>query len=81
VEIGVMVNPYAAHDGFPIQFTNGREVHRLTHTMGPERIAGEWWRAHRRTRDYFDVEDSEGKRFWVFRVNETHRWFLHGTFA
>jgi len=80
VEIGVMVNPYAAHDGFPVQFSNGREVHRLTYTIGPERIAGEWWRAHRRTRDYFDVEDTNGKRFWVFRVNETGRWFLHGTF-
>jgi protein ImuB len=80
VEIGVMVNPYAAHDGFPVQFSNGREVHRLTHTIGPERIAGEWWRAHRRTRDYFDVEDTDGKRFWLFRVNETGRWFMHGTF-
>jgi protein ImuB len=81
VEIGVMVNPFAAHDGFPVQFSNGRDVHRLAHTIGPERIAGEWWRAHRRTRDYFDVEDEDGKRFWVFRVNETNRWFLHGTFA
>jgi protein ImuB len=81
VEIGVTVNPFDAYDGSPVQFRNGREVHRLTHTIGPERIAGEWWRAHRRTRDYFDVEDSEGKRFWVFRVNDTNRWFLHGTFA
>jgi protein ImuB len=80
VEIGVMVNPFAAHDGFPVQFSNGREVHRLTHAIGPERIAGEWWRAHRRTRDYFDVEDTDGKRFWLFRVNETNRWFLHGAF-
>jgi protein ImuB len=80
VEIGVMVSPFAAHDGLPIQFSTHRDVHQLTHTIGPERIAGEWWRAHRRTRDYFEVENADGKRFWVFRVNETRRWFLHGTF-
>jgi protein ImuB len=80
VEIGVTVNPFDAYDGSPVQFRHGRDVHRLIHAVGPERIAGEWWRAHRRTRDYFDVEDADGKRFWVFRVNETNRWFLHGTF-
>lgn len=81
IEIFVMVSPFEDRDGRPILFRNGRSVHRLSHTIGPERIAGEWWRAHRRTRDYFDVEDEAGKRFWVFRVNESHRWFLHGTFA
>jgi protein ImuB len=80
VEIGVTVNPYDAYDGSPVQFRNGRDVHRLVHAIGPERIAGEWWRAHRRTRDYFDVEDADGKRFWLFRVTETNRWFLHGIF-
>ncbi|HEV2295097.1 MAG TPA: DNA polymerase Y family protein [Tepidisphaeraceae bacterium] len=81
VEIAVTVSPSEDRDGRPIQFRDGRNMHRLTHAIGPERIAGEWWRGHRRTRDYFDVEDEAGKRFWVFRVNETHRWFLHGTFA
>ena len=39
------------------------------------------------TRDYFRVEDTEGRRFWIFRVGlfgrETVRpqWFLHGLFA
>ena len=77
IEIGVMVSPSDDRDGRPILFRNGSDVHRLTHAIGPERIAGEWWRGHDRTRDYFDVEDEEGKRFWVFRVNEAHRWFLH----
>lgn len=56
---------------------------------GPERIAPEWWRpdAVWRTgpRDYFDVEDSEGRRFWIYRDAATgprrdHRWYLHGLF-
>ena len=33
------------------------------------------------TRDYFDVEDAEGKRFWLFRVNETGKWYVHGMFS
>ena len=39
------------------------------------------------TRDYFRVEDTEGRRFWIFRAGlfgrETlrPRWFLHGLFA
>lgn len=56
---------------------------------GPERIAPEWWRPDTawRTghRDYFDVEDSEGRRFWIYRDAATssrrdHRWYLHGLF-
>jgi protein ImuB len=81
IEIGVMVSPSDDRDGRPILFRHDNEVHRLTHAVGPERIGGEWWRGHRRTRDYFDVEDADGKRFWIFRVNDSHRWFLHGTFS
>ncbi|MBJ3786523.1 Y-family DNA polymerase [Devosia sediminis] len=37
------------------------------------------------TRDYFVVEDQEGRRFWVFRqglygAGQEIRWFLHGIF-
>jgi protein ImuB len=81
VEIGVMVSPSDDRDGRPILFRRGSDVHQLTHAIGPERISGEWWRGHEKTRDYFDVEDEEGKRFWVFRVNETGKWYVHGTFT
>ncbi|MGH6886954.1 MAG: DNA polymerase Y family protein, partial [Geminicoccales bacterium] len=30
-------------------------------------------------RDYFRVEDEEGRRYWLFR--SAGRWFLHGLFA
>jgi protein ImuB len=44
-------------------------------------------RAAQRTRDYFRVEDSEGRRYWLYRQGlygqseEKPRWFLHGVFA
>jgi protein ImuB len=80
----VMVTPSDDLDGKPISFSRpnfGGVVHPLAHVIGPERIAGQWWRRHDKTRDYFDVEDATtGQRFWVFRVLETNRWFLHGEF-
>jgi protein ImuB len=83
-EIHVMVSPSHDMDGFPIQFSRpscGGATHRLSHAIGPERIAGQWWRGHDKTRDYFDVEDeSSGERFWIFRVQETGKWFVHGEF-
>ena len=45
------------------------------------------WRAPgQRTRDYYRVEDRDGRRFWLFRqglYGETPepRWFIHGLFA
>jgi protein ImuB len=62
-------------------------VHNVARAEGPERIAGEWWRApSQRTRDYYRVEDTDGRRFWLFRqglygADEPPRWFIHGLFA
>jgi protein ImuB len=83
-EILVMVTPSHDRDGKPISFSRpnfGGVVHPLSHAIGPERIGGQWWRGRDKTRDYFDVEDATtGQRFWVFRVLETNRWFIHGEF-
>jgi protein ImuB len=65
----------------PCSLTVGGEVFRLAHCRGPERIAGTWWEGRNRTRDYFDVAEPAGRRFWIFRVLETRRWYLHGIFA
>ncbi|HYO10038.1 MAG TPA: DNA polymerase Y family protein [Tepidisphaeraceae bacterium] len=81
VEIPVMVSPSEDRDGRPVLFRLDDRLHKLTHATGPERISGEWWRGHDKTRDYFDVEDEAGKRFWVFRVHETNRWYVHGRFG
>jgi protein ImuB len=74
----------------PVAFTWRRVRHRVRHADGPERIAGEWWKRDREwlsVRDYFRVEDEDGRRFWLFRrgngndadTGDMH-WFLHGLF-
>ncbi len=80
VEIRAIVSPSHDRDGRPISFTHQAEVHRLLHAVGPERVAGQWWQGHFKTRDYFDVEDESGRRFWIFRVAENGKWFLHVEF-
>jgi protein ImuB len=79
-EVRVVVRPSDDSDGQPAQFIRGGRTHKVVHAVGPERIAGRWWDGHDKTRDYFDVSDEAGRRFWVFRVRENGRWFLHGEF-
>ncbi|MEX0840386.1 MAG: DNA polymerase Y family protein [Parvibaculum sp.] len=74
-------------EGPPRIFRWRRVTHRVTRAEGPERIAPEWWRpGSRRTRDYYRVEDAEGRRFWLYRDGlylrdtEGPRWYLHGVF-
>ncbi len=75
-------------DGPPLRFRWRRVLHDVTAIEGPERIAAPWWRqAGAPTRDYFRAEDSEGRRFWLYREGlwgrETAqpKWFVHGLFG
>ena len=75
-------------DGPPLRFRWRRVLHEVAAIEGPERIAPPWWRRDGGpTRDYFRAEDSEGRRFWLYREGvlgrETMRakWFMHGLFA
>ena len=70
-EVRVMVSPSHCAEGRPVAFVHEHRVHEVTHWCGPERIAGCWWDGHDKTRDYFEVEDPTGRRFWIFRVSET----------
>lgn len=75
----------------PASFTWGGVRHRVKRADGPERIFGEWWLRDGElaaVRDYFQVEDEAGERFWLFRRGDgedpntgNHRWYLHGIFA
>ena len=73
----------------PLDFTTAqhfswRKAQRVvSQCEGPERIAMEWWRdeSPQPTRDYFRMEDSEGRRYWLYRNDATSQWFLHGAFA
>jgi len=77
-------------EGPPLRFRWRRMMVEVVRAEGPERIAPEWWRpedATRATRDYFRVEDSEGRRYWLFREGLYGRevihpaWYMHGLFA
>jgi protein ImuB len=75
----------------PAAFTWRGLRRRVARADGPERIFGEWWKSaaeHNAVRDYFQVEDDAGERYWLFRAGDgenqktgNHRWFLHGVFA
>jgi len=60
-------------DGAPRQFTWRRVQRRVVKAEGPERLSPEWWRPKTealklaRTRDYYRLEDEEGRRYWLFR--------------
>jgi protein ImuB len=61
--------------------------HRVAAADGPERIDPEWWRTPGAPpgewRDYYRIEDGEGRRYWIFRLGDRQppRWYLHGLFA
>ncbi len=74
----------------PAAFTWRRHRHRVRRADGPERITGEWWRRDaelQAVRDYWQVEDEGGRRFWLYRRGDGQdaatgdlRWFVHGVF-
>jgi protein ImuB len=81
------VEAVAATGEAPVLFRWRHVEHRVVRTEGPERIAPEWWRAgpaeSAAPRDYYRLEDIEGRRFWLYRETgpRTVRWYLHGLFG
>jgi protein ImuB len=95
-------------DGPPVLFRWRGQAHKVARADGPERIAPEWWRQGtaaqasqasqaslaRQTRDYYCIEDPDGRRFWLYRDGlygvsaleeeaaeaKQPRWYLHGLF-
>jgi protein ImuB len=75
----------------PVNFTWRGVRRRVRRADGPERVFGEWWKRDAELiaiRDYFQVEDDAGERFWIFRAGDgedattgSHRWFMHGIFG
>ncbi|RVD56672.1 DNA polymerase Y family protein [Mesorhizobium sp. M2D.F.Ca.ET.185.01.1.1] len=81
-------------EGPPMNFRWRRALYRVARAEGPERIAAEWWRQlpgeeEAPTRDYYRIEDSEGRRYWLYRQGlygsaaqaAPPRWYMHGVFA
>ena len=77
----------AMPDGPPMRFRWRRVLHEIIRAEGPERITPDWLRApNARPRDYYRVEDRDGRRFWLYREDlldaaTAPRWYLHGLFA
>jgi protein ImuB len=75
----------------PRRFTWRGRAYRVARADGPERIFGEWWRRSgeaEAVRDYFQVEDESGERFWLYRRGDGTdprtgdlSWYLHGVFG
>lgn len=70
----------------PMLFRYKGQLHRIKKADGPERIEREWWLEAGEHRDYYSVEDEEGRRYWLFRlghydVDKPQHWFIHGFFA
>lgn len=74
-------------DNPPTFFIWRKIRHVVKAADGPERVRGEWWRSDPELsslRDYYRVEDHEGRRFWLYRdapTTEGGRWWLHGRFS
>jgi len=69
----------------PRQYIHRKDRHIIANADGPERIECAWWEQPQPYRDYFIVEDEEGRRYWVYSTPDDHpehpqRWFLHGYF-
>jgi protein ImuB len=75
----------------PVNFTWRGIRRRVKRADGPERVFGEWWKRDAEmvaVRDYFQVEDEGGERYWIFRAGDgedaatgSHKWYLHGIFG
>jgi protein ImuB len=75
----------AVPDGPPIRFRWRRVLREVARAEGPERISGDWLK-QTPARDYYRVEDKQGRRYWIYREgfygeDEPPRWFVHGLFA
>ncbi len=69
----------------PARFCWRRLRFRVSRTVGPERIAPEWWFDHPEwrsgVRDYWRVLTEEGRRLWLFFTPQHPSWFVTGDFA
>ncbi|MGX5858272.1 Y-family DNA polymerase [Dyadobacter jiangsuensis] len=70
----------------PMLFRYQGVVHKIKWADGPDRIEPEWWLSDGLHRDYYSVEDDDGRRYWIFRLGhygseQAPEWFIHGFYA
>jgi len=81
IEVTALIPDYP-----PMLFIYRNKVHQVKKADGPERIEREWWLDEGEHRDYYQVEDENGRRYWLFRSghysgDQSKQWFIHGFFA
>ncbi len=72
--------PVRLPNGIEGSFSYAGQQHRVARHWGPERIETGWWRGRTVARDYYRIETTAGRRYWVFRRLPTGPCFLHGMF-
>lgn len=70
-------------DNPPVAFSYRNERHTVKCADDAERVEPEWWKRNRLHRDYYVIEDEQGRRYWVFRSGseKNANWYIHGFFA
>lgn len=69
----------------PMNFRYKGKLFQVAKADACERIEPEWWLEGGLHRDYYILEDEEGKRYWVYRSGHYESetvplWFIHGFF-
>jgi len=69
----------------PMNFRYNGKLHKVTKADACERIESEWWLDKGLHRDYYVVQNEEGKCYWLFRLGHygagnKPSWFIHGFF-
>ena len=69
----------------PARFRWRRMAMTTARTIGPERIAPEWWLEddswRSGVRDYWHVQTRQGRRLWLYYTPQNPGWFVQGEFA
>jgi protein ImuB len=57
----------------------------LQKKLSAQKFTAKWWLQQGQHRDYYGVEDEEGKRYWIFGLGfydgKESAWFVYGFFA
>ena len=76
----LLTQPVRLPGGINGAFSFAGRQHRIVRRLGPERIETGWWRGRAVARDYYRIETTTGRCYWVFRHLPAGPWFLHGVF-